>query len=230
MNVIDRLKDLTRPTGEEDLLEVTYPTPRWSIPPRYAALLAAAVVGVVLLWLLARPSPEVPGEPVAGLPAVTAEPVVEEPGEVVIAVVGQVAHPGLLSLSPGARVADALAQAEPLPDADLFPLNQAQRLSDGQQLVVPKIGEVRVGKGVPGPENTGVGIPGAGLSGAAGVVSLNSASAGELTTLPGVGQATAAAIISHRETVGGFTSLEQLLEVKGIGPAKYEALKEQVGL
>lgn len=224
MNVIDRLKDLTRPTGEEDLLEVTYPTPRWSIPPRYAALLAAAVVGVVLLWLLARPSPEVPVEPVAGLPAVTAEPVVEEPGEVVIAVVGQVAHPGLLSLSPGARVADALAQAEPLPDADLFPLNQAQRLSDGQQLVVPKIGEVRVGKGVPGPESPGVGIPGVG------VVSVNSASVGELTTLPGVGQATAASIISHRETVGGFTSLEQLLEVKGIGPAKYEALKEQVGL
>ena len=220
MNAIDRLKDLTRPTGEEDLLDVTYPTPRWSIPPRYAALMAAAVVGVVLLWLLARPSPEMPVEPVAELPAVTAEPTGDEAGEVVVAVVGQVAHPGLLNLAPGARVADALAKAQPLPDADLLPLNQAQRLSDGQQLVVPKIGESAVGESALG----------AGLPGAPGVVSLNSASVAELVGLPGVGQATAAAIIAHREAVGGFTSPEQLLEVKGIGPAKYEGLKEQVGL
>lgn len=63
-----------------------------------------------------------------------------------------------------------------------------------------------------------------------GGVSLNSASAVELTALPGVGPATAAAIVAHREATGGFRNIEQLLDVKGIGPAKFESLRDAVTL
>ena len=59
---------------------------------------------------------------------------------------------------------------------------------------------------------------------------MNTASAQDLTELPGVGEATAAAIVAHRESIGSFTSVEQLLDVKGIGPAKFEAIKDLVSL
>ena len=63
-----------------------------------------------------------------------------------------------------------------------------------------------------------------------GLISLNSATAADLTVLPGVGDATAAAIVAHRESAGPFTAVEQLMDVKGIGPAKFEAMKDLVTL
>lgn len=113
-----------------------------------------------------------------------------------------------------------------MPDAELTGLNQAQRLSDGQQLVVPAAGE----PGEPGEPGAPGGSGAAVGAGAGGPVSLNSATTAELTTLDGVGEKTAQAIISHRETTGGFTDIEQLMDVKGIGPAKFDALRDQVGL
>jgi len=103
-----------------------------------------------------------------------------------------------------------LQQVSPLPDADLTSLNLAQKLTDGQQLVVPVAGEA--------PTDVSSGV------------SLNSATESELTALPGVGPATAAAIVAHRESTGGFGSVEQLLDVRGIGPAKFESLRDQVTL
>ncbi|MDO5512464.1 ComEA family DNA-binding protein [Corynebacterium sp.] len=208
MSPLDRLKDLTRPTGEETLLDVTYPTPRLHISLRQAALAALAVLVVVagmLLFQSRSPDP-VPVE----LPEVG--PVAELEEELVVSVVGAVTEPGLLTLAPGARVHDALQQVTPLPDADLHSLNLAQKLTDGQQLVVPVLGETHHGDT------------------AGGGVSLNSATVADLTQLPGVGPATAAAIVSHRETSGGFGAVDDLLEVKGIGPAKLEALRDQVTL
>ena len=102
-------------------------------------------------------------------------------------------------------------------EADLLALNQAQLLVDGQQILVQPVGAAPP----PAP---------AGPSGAGGLVSLNSATAEELTTLPGVGAATAAAIIAHREANGPFTSVEKLKDVKGIGPAKFGALKDLVSV
>ncbi len=246
MSAVSRLKDLTRPTGEEDLLDVTYPTPRWAIPPRHAALFAGVVVLLVVAWLLLRsgpgdgPAPDTlaPGIPGVGdrAAAVELNALPEAPGatgtaadgELVVSVIGEVTSPGLVTLAPGARVADALAVAEPLPGAELVSLNQAQRLADGQQLVVPgAVGDS--GSGDNGGDGGGGGAGEAAVA-ADGRVSLNSATVTELTTLDGVGEKTAEAIITHRESTGGFTAPEQLLEVKGIGPAKYEALKEQVAL
>lgn len=215
MNTIDRLQELTRPTGEEDLLAVRYPAPRVSVPVKPAAAAVVALLVAVGAWAALRggggEGDEVSWEQVAS-PTEVSE-------VVVVAVVGEVANPGLMTLNEGSRIADALQIAQPLPHADLLAHNQAQLLVDGQQIHVQAIGATP---------------PAGGATGAApaesGTVSLNSASASELTALPGVGEATAAAIVAHREANGPFTAVEQLTDVRGIGPAKFEAMRDMVGL
>ena len=214
MNAIDRLQELTRPTGEEDLLAVRYPAPRVSVPVKPAAAAVVTLLVVVGAWALLRggggSDDDVSWEQVASPTEVS--------GVVVVAVVGEVANPGLMTLNEGSRIADALQIAQPLPHADLLAHNQAQLLVDGQQIHVQAVGAA----------------PPAGGGGAAapdtGTVSLNNASASELTALPGVGEATAAAIVAHREANGPFTAVEQLMDVRGIGPAKFEAMRDMVGL
>lgn len=218
MSTADRIKELTRPTGEEDLLHVAYPEPRIHVEPKHALTVAAVALALAGGWALTRPAAEPVApqwEPTAAQTAAPGQPA----EQVVVSVVGQVANPGLITLTQGARVADALAVAQPHPEADLLVLNQAQLLVDGQQILVTLPGDPHA----PPPP----GSPGA-VS--AGVISLNSATAAELTALPGVGEATAAAIVAHREASGPFTSLEQLMDVKGIGPAKFASLKDLVGL
>lgn len=222
MSTLNRLKDLTRPTGEEELLDVAYPAPRFHLTLRHAVFAAAAVVvlvaGIVVLQAEGSspaPDPELPAvAEVSEMSAMSPEAGTED---MVVSVVGAVEHPGLVTLAPGARVDDALGPARPLPESDLASLNLAQRLTDGQQLVVPVPGDQAA------PEAAAAQTGGGG-------VSLNSASAVELTALPGVGPATAAAIVAHREATGGFRNIEQLLDVKGIGPAKFESLRDAVTL
>lgn len=213
MSTAQRLQDLLRPTGEEDLLHVDYPKPRLRVEPKQAAAAVAVVLALVAGWIVLRPTP-------AAEPDWQAASVEEPaPEKVVVSVVGEVARPGLVTLDQGARVADALGAAGPLPSADLVVLNQAQLLVDGQQIHVQAIGAA------PPPPP-----PGAPAASTPGVISLNSATAAELTSLPGVGEATAAAIVTHREANGPFATVEQLMDVKGIGPAKFEALKDLVGV
>ncbi|QGU05260.1 ComEA family DNA-binding protein [Corynebacterium comes] len=215
MSPLNRLKDLTRPTGEEELLDVAYPAPRLHLTLRHAAFAAVAVVLLVAgIVAIQAGRADTSSSPQPEFPAVTRTSTEAESGDLVVSVVGAVAGPGLVTLTPGARVHDALSHAQPLPGADLLSLNLAQRLTDGQQLVVPVVGEPAAPEAPTG----------------GGGVSLNSASVTELTTLPGIGPATAAAIVAHRESTGGFLSIEQLLDVKGIGPAKFEALREAVTL
>lgn len=135
---------------------------------------------------------------------------------IVVSVVGHVEHSGLVTLPRGARVNDALTQAAPLPDAQLVALNLAQVLNDGEQIVVPGPGEEP--------------LPTSSPTEGGGKVSLNRADTAALTQLPGVGAKTAAAIVEYRDSIGGFTSVEQLMDVKGIGPAKFEALRAEVQL
>ena len=216
--IIDRLKDLTQPTGQEEQLEVDYPDARVHIPIKQALAVAGVIVVVIAAWVLigGRDSSDASFAADGEFAAVAAVPSSEEAaGELVVSVVGAVSQPELLTLPAGSRVADALAQVQTLPEADLVALNQAQLLVDGQQVVVPAVGAP-----------AGAGAVDAGGS----KVSLNSADAVELTTLNGVGEATAAAIIAHRESIGGFTALEQLLDVKGIGPAKYEKISGDISL
>lgn len=211
MTAIDRLQELTRPTGEEDLMAVRYPKPRLSVPVKPAAAVVVALLVAVGAWAATRGGGEA-GEEVEWEQ-------IASPTEVggVVAVVGEVANPGLMTLNEGSRIADALQIAQPLPHADLLAHNQAQLLVDGQQIVVQAVGAAPPAAA-------------ASDSGGAGVVSLNSATAAELTALPGVGEATAAAIVAHREANGPFTTVEQLMDVRGIGPAKFEAMRAQVGL
>lgn len=198
MNAIaDRLRDLTRPTGEEELLNVDFPRVR--VPP-WLALVVAGLAGVALLaWLGLSRSAENPYE--------VAAPSSEVAADIVVSVVGDVEEPGLVTLAPGARINDALEVACPRVPTDN--LNLAQKLNDGEQITV----------GAPSA------APGAA---AEDTISLNSATAEELTELPGVGPATAAAIVAHREEIGSFTTVEQLMDVSGIGPAKFAKLKDKV--
>nr|WP_288870906.1 ComEA family DNA-binding protein [uncultured Corynebacterium sp.] len=221
MNAIDRLQELTRPTGEEDLLTVRYPEPRVRIPVKQAAAAAGAVLLAVGGWAVTRSGPVddegVAWEQVASPTEVT--------GTVVVSVVGEVENPGLITLNQGARVADALQTARPLPDADLISINHAQLLVDGQQI------HVRSQHAPPVAADSGGGAGAGGASASAGgVVSINSASVQELTTITGVGPSTAAAIVAHREANGPFASVDALTDVKGIGPAKLAAMRDQVGL
>lgn len=194
-------------------MAVRYPKPRLSVPVKPAAAVVVALLVAVGAWAATRgggdPGEEVEWEQIASP--------TEVGGVVVVAVVGEVANPGLITLNEGSRIADALQIAQPLPHADLLAHNQAQLLVDGQQIVVQAVGAAPPAAA-------------ASDSGGAGVVSLNSATAAELTTLPGVGEATAAAIVAHREANGPFTTVEQLMDVRGIGPAKFEAMRAQVGL
>ena len=196
-------------------MAVRYPKPRLSVPVKPAAAVVVALLVAVGAWAATRgggdAGEEVEWEQIASP--------TEVGGVVVVAVVGEVANPGLMTLNEGSRIADALQIAQPLPHADLFAHNQAQLLVDGQQIVVQAVGAAPPAA-----------ADGGGAAAGSGVVALNSATAAELTALPGVGEATAAAIVAHREANGPFTTVEQLMDVRGIGPAKFEAMRAQVGL
>ena len=147
-------------------------------------------------------------------------------GPVVVSVVGLVHQPGLVTLDPGARVADALTAAGgPLDGADLVGLNMARRVGDGEQIVVgissPLGASPAMGSSVTAPQ-------GEKPSGSAGLINLNTATVEQLDALPGVGPVTAAAIIAWRDANGGFAGVDQLGEVDGIGPARLEKLRALV--
>ena len=213
MSTATRLKELTRPTGEEDVMHVAFPEPRLRVEPKQAAVAVAVVLAALGAWVVLRPVPDDPGNAQWAPAAATTS---AAPSQVVVSVVGEVDKPGLVTLEPGARVADALTVAAPRPEADLVALNQAQLLTDGQQIHVQAVGAAPP--------------PGPGMGGKSGLVSLNTATAEELTTLPGIGAATAAAIVAHREANGPFTSVDKLMDVRGIGPAKFGALKDLVSV
>jgi competence protein ComEA len=133
-------------------------------------------------------------------------------------------------LSSASRVADAVqAAGGALADGDLDGLNLAALLVDGQRIYVPHVGEVDPASVPSGGAPSGC-TPGGGTTpvAPAGPIDLNTATASDLETLPGVGPATAAAIVEDREHNGPFPSIDDLDRVPGIGPAKLAALRDQV--
>lgn len=142
------------------------------------------------------------------------------PSEIVVAVTGAVARPGIVTLPPGARVADAIAAAGGVLDGtDYTGLNLAAKLADGDSVVVGGTAQgVRSsGTGAAVTGTTGGGGPGA-------TIDLNAADQPTLESLPGVGPVMAGNILAWRETNGGFTAVDQLQEIPGIGPSRFATL------
>lgn len=156
-------------------------------------------------------------------------------GAVTVHVVGQVAHPGVVRLPAGSRVADAIAKAGGAGrKADLGAINLARVLVDGEQVRVPKPGEVVAagGAGPGGGSSGGAAGPasggGSGGAGADGKVNLNTATQGQLEELPGVGPVLAQRILDWRTEHGRFTSVDELGEVSGIGEKILSQLQPKV--
>jgi competence protein ComEA len=127
-------------------------------------------------------------------------------------VLGAVRTPGLYELAEGSRLLDAVAAAGGLADdADSSAINLARRVADGEQLLVPRMGET-------------VAPPDAASPGG-GPVSLNSATSEQLQTLPRIGPSMADRIIAWRDAGGSFDSVEDLLEISGFGQKTVDALE-----
>jgi competence protein ComEA len=153
----------------------------------------------------------------SGTPGTSVSPA----ARLIVDVAGWVRRPGVYQFEPGARVVDAVERAGGARDgAELALLNLAAPLVDGQQILVPKEGET--------PAVGGAGTTGATAPGGVPIVNVNTADETTLETINGVGPALATAIIQYRTENGPFTSVDQLDEVSGIGPATLEKLRPQV--
>ena len=163
-----------------------------------------------------------------------------EAAPVVVQAAGAVHLPGVHRLPAGSRVDDLVSAAGgSTPDADLDRVNLAALLVDGERIWVPRRGEVDVPPVVSGGTTAAPGgSAGAGTGGGSGSsprggdpatpVDLNTATDAQLDALPGIGPATAAAILAHRDANGPFRSVDDLLDVRGIGEAKLEQLRPLV--
>ncbi|BBY38203.1 membrane protein [Mycobacterium mantenii] len=212
-----------------------------------AIVAALAVLVTVFTLLRDRPAPvmsaklppvekaSTAGPRSSASPGAAQPPTPDRP--LVVSVVGLVHTPGLVTLAPGARIADALqAAGGAVNGADTIGLNMARPLDDGEQIVVglaPVPGQpAALGSSVATattptskapPPGSGSVKPKPGQA-----VDLNTATVQELDALPGVGPVTAAAIVAWRQANGRFTSVDQLADVEGIGPARLEKLRALV--
>lgn len=195
-----------------------------------AVVVLAVVAGGVALWSrgapasIAPPAAPTSTAPPAGTapPAEAAAEAVTDPaGVLLVHVAGAVRRPGLYEMPADARVADAVqAAGGPRRRADLDALNLAEPLVDGARIEVVGRGEA-VAAPVPSPA---VGAEPTTL------VHLNSADQAALESIPEVGPVTALAILEYRAEIGSFSSIDQLLEVSGVGPATLEAIRPYVTL
>jgi competence protein ComEA len=191
---------------------------------RLAGWAATALVAVLLAVRLLHGGEGAPA-------AVVAEPTVRGGAsgpaaaaprpELLVQVAGEVARPGVYRVPAGARVNDAVARAGGLTRrADSAGVNLVARVQDGQQVVVPRRGAAAAGVA---PAGTGA----AGVA-PAGPISLSSATVAQLDTLDGIGPTLAQRIVAYRQAHGGFSSIDQLRQVEGIGEKRFAALRKAV--
>jgi competence protein ComEA len=188
-----------------------------------AVLALVALVGAGVVWARATPRPAgPPTDQEAATPADQTLPravpdtsAAAGPSDrVAVHVAGRVRRPGLVRLPAGSRVQDAIAAAGGATSgADLDAVNLARKLTDGEQVRVS-------GPGDPPPPPPPPGPPSAPLD-------LNTATVEQLDTLPGVGEVTAGRIVAYR-SAHPFTSVDELLEVPGIGQRRFDQLKDLV--
>lgn len=198
----------------------------WS--PAYLGVVAvlAAVGLAVVAWSVLHAAPEQIVAPPSGAATpmlVAATPTAAAVGarEVVIDVAGKVRRPGVATLPPGSRVVDAIRHAGGARrGVDLSSLNLARLLVDGEQILV----------GVPAAPGAAAGAVSSSAPGPGALVNLNTATPDQLDGLPGVGPVTAGKIVDWRTEHGSFTSVDELLDVDGIGTKTLEELAPHVTL
>jgi competence protein ComEA len=163
-----------------------------------------------LIWVVAR-SPS--GEAVTLRPVPTDKPIV-------VHITGAVPRPGVYALPQGARVQDAISAAGGfLAEAEKVDINLAALLEDGEKLDVPYIEGASPVIPTPGEELVIIGTE---------LIDINTASAAELETLPGIGPTTAQKIVDYREQNGPFLTTEDIINVSGIGSGTYERIKDLI--
>ena len=222
------MSDLLRPSPAptwRDRLETIVGFVR-AAPGLSAAIAAGAVIAAVLaLFLFHHPQPraelQLPRAEAEAAPGGSGASPSTTTGEVVVDVAGAVVRPGVVRLAGAGRVIDAIAAAGgAAPDADVNQVNLAAKVADGDRVYVPRRGEAPP----PAPASGGAGS----TTASSGPVDLNSATPEQLDALPGVGPATAKAITDYRTRHGRFRTVDDLLSVQGIGPAKLANLKALV--
>lgn len=223
----------------------------WFGPARLiVSAISVVVVAAGVAWLVRAPAPTTE----AGLPFSTASPAAASDsastgdataatlpaptapdttvagiGPVIVHVAGEVALPGVYELAVGDRVHAAIeAAGGPTAAADLDGLNLAAAVADGQRIYVPVRGEVDPATVPSGPTVSASSVSSGVDEVTSGPVDINTATAEQLETLPGVGPATAAAIIDDRRRHGPFAAVADLERVPGIGPAKLAAIADLV--
>ena len=202
-----------------------------------AVLAGGVIIGIiiaVLVMVLSRPIRPAAIEiraPEPTAPLATAPPLVTEtPGILHVFVSGAVAVSDVYELPPGSLVKDAIVMAGGFTaDANQFILNQALSVKDGDHIHVPTMTETAETPPVfSGEVEVTVRAPDSGSGIVGDLVNINTASQGELETLPGIGPALAQNIIDYRETVGPFKAIEELMMVSGIGTAKFGAIQDLI--
>jgi competence protein ComEA len=185
--------------------------------PRKLALYGVAllVLAALAAWYLSHGESQ--AAPAAAAPIAVEDEGRAAGGRLTVHVAGAVRQPGVYRLRPGSRVDDAVSQAGgPRRRADLSAVNLAAELEDGRQIVVP----LRAGAGGGGAAASAP-APGVPLN-------LNTATPEQLDELDGIGPATAQQIIAYREAHGGFSNVDELDQVPGIGETRLASLREQV--
>ncbi len=184
-------------------------------------VVVATLLGAVLWYTRSLPRPvdiAAPANatsPVVSSGAAPFASLTPSPVAIIVDVAGWVRSPGVYEFVSGDRVIDAVNRAGGArKGADLTTLNLAAPLTDGTQIVVPK-------PGATAPGGTGT----TSTTGGAALININTASETDLETLPGVGPVTGAAIIDYRTQNGPFTSVDDLIDVSGIGPSTLEQIR-----
>ncbi|NWF65228.1 MAG: ComEA family DNA-binding protein [Chloroflexi bacterium] len=185
--------------------------------------LLGVMAGFALAGLLLFISRAPAGEPIALLPAPTKEPIA-------VHVIGAVPRPGLYEFAEGARIQDAIdAAGGLLAGADAESINLAALLEDGQQLNIP----FKAGQAPQTTENQEpLRLPGATetpqTASETELININTASPEELDTLPGIGPTIAQRIVDYRTENGPFQTIEDIMNVSGIGPSTFDQIKNLI--
>lgn len=227
---MERLTPRVSPVGSDGVVEEIVISSGWRDTLRDLAarrkdswplLLLVGAVALLAVVIGGRDAPARIAPPATAEDPITPSATSEVPSGVLVHVAGAVRRPGLYEFPSGARVADAVETAGgPTARADLDALNLAEPLVDGTKIHVVRRGEQP-------PAAAAGGGAGADSSPA---IALNAADQTQLETIPGIGPVTALAILEHRDEIGRYESIEELLDVDGIGPATLEDIRPYLSL